>query len=84
MLARSSLYFITWQGVRRILYWGIERLQSRYLAAIGIQAPQGQDERWAASKSRQIEIWKKYIRLQRQVESPRRAGLLFSPAESVA
>jgi hypothetical protein len=68
MLASSSLYFITWRGVRRILLWGIERLQSRYLAAIGIQAPQSQDERWAVSKSRQIEIWKKYIRLQLQVE----------------
>jgi hypothetical protein len=71
MRSRSSLYFVTWQGVRRVLYWGIERLEKRYLAAIGIKAPQGQDERWAASKSRQIEIWKKYIRLQLQVERSR-------------
>ena len=71
ILATSRLYFVTWQGVRRILYWGIQRLQRRYLAVIGIEAPQGQDERWAASKSRQIGIWKKYIRLQRQVESTR-------------
>jgi hypothetical protein len=71
ILATSRLYFVTWQGVRRILYWGIQRVESRYLAAIGIEAPQGQDERWAASKSRQIGIWKKYIRLQRQVESAR-------------
>jgi hypothetical protein len=71
ILATSRLYFVTWQGVRGILYWGIRRLERRYLAAIGIEAPQGQDERWAASKSRQIGIWKKYIRLQRQVESSR-------------
>jgi hypothetical protein len=83
ILATSRLYFVTWQGVRRILYWGIQRVESRYLAAIGIEAPQGQDERWAASKSRQIGIWKKYIRLQRQGERPRHSGLLFSSAQSV-
>jgi hypothetical protein len=77
ILATSSLYFVTWQGVRRILYWGIQRLERRYLAAIGTKAPQGQDERWAASKSRQIQIWKKYIRLQRQVESTRGVPAYF-------
>jgi hypothetical protein len=77
ILATTSLYFVTWQGVRRILYWGIQRLERRYLAAIGIKAPQGQDERWAASKSRQIEIWKKYIRLQRQMESTRGVPAYF-------
>jgi hypothetical protein len=77
MLARSSLYFVTWQGARRILYWGIEGLQRRYLAAIGVKAPHGQDERWAASKSRQIEIWKKYTRLQRQVERTRGVPAYF-------
>jgi hypothetical protein len=68
ILATSNLYFVTWQGVRRILYWGIQGLGQRYLSAIGVNPPQGQDERWAASKARQIEIWKKYIRLQLQVE----------------
>jgi hypothetical protein len=77
MLARSNLYFVTWQGVRRILYRGIERLERRYLTAVGVKAPQGQDERWAASKSRQIEIWKKYIRLQRQVERERGVPAYF-------
>ena len=67
----SNLYFVTWQGVRRILYCGIQRLEKRYLAAIGVKAPQGQDERWAGSKSRRIEIWKKYIHQQRQVERTR-------------
>jgi hypothetical protein len=68
ILATSNLYFVTWQGVRRILYWGIQGFGKRYLSAIGVNPPQGQDERWAASKSRQIEIWKKYIRLQLRVE----------------
>jgi hypothetical protein len=68
ILATSSSYFVMWQGARRILYWGIVGLEARYLAAVGIRAPQGQDARWAASKSRQIEIWKKYTRLQREME----------------
>jgi hypothetical protein len=33
------------------LYWGIEGLEQRYLTAIGVNAPEGADERWAASES---------------------------------
>jgi hypothetical protein len=85
ILAASNSYFLTWQGARRILYRGIEGLEGRYLAAIGVSVPQGQDERRAESKSLQVEIWKKHIGLQRQVERTRGVpAYFFSSAQSVS
>jgi lysophospholipase L1-like esterase len=59
------------------LYRGIEGLEGRYPAAIGVSVPQGQDERRAESKSLQVEIWKKHIGLQRQVERTRGVPAYF-------
>jgi hypothetical protein len=77
ILAASNSYFLTWQDARRILYRGIEGLEGRYPAAIGVSVPQGQDERRAESKSLQVEIWKKHIGLQRQVERTRGVPAYF-------
>jgi hypothetical protein len=73
LLSRSSIYFLIWQGIHPLLYEGIGGLENRYLTAIGARAALGDEQMQVASWQRKIEIWKKYTRLQNELE--KRAGV---------
>jgi hypothetical protein len=67
LFAKSGIYFLTWRGLEPVLFRAVQALEERYASALGLSLSEDDRSR-TESWRRKIEIWKRYTRLQWQVD----------------